>query len=122
MFTHSYQKAIGITQINTDTLLYINLYTDKQQRKLNLLIKAHIKYTQNISSYLISFNWPISLMSRVFTNGPGDWGSIPDQVIPKTQKIVLDATLLSTQHYKVITKGKVEQSGEWSSTLPYTLV
>ena len=25
-------------------------------------------------------------MSRVFTNGPGDWGSIPGQVIPKTQK------------------------------------
>ena len=27
-------------------------------------------------------------MSRVFTNGPGDWGSIPGQVIPKTQKMV----------------------------------
>ena len=25
-------------------------------------------------------------MSRVFTNGPGDRGSIPGQVIPKTQK------------------------------------
>ena len=32
----------------------------------------------------------------MFTNGPGDQGSIPGQVIPKTQKIVLDATLLST--------------------------
>ena len=31
-------------------------------------------------------------MSRVFTNGLGDWDSIPGQVIPKTQKIVLDAT------------------------------
>ena len=27
-----------------------------------------------------------SLMSRVFTNGPGDWGSIPGQVIAKTKK------------------------------------
>ena len=44
------------------------------------------------------------------------------QVIPKTQKMVLDATLLDTQHYKVRIKGKVEQSREWSSTLPYTLV
>ena len=27
----------------------------------------------------------IGLMSRVFANGPGDRGSIPGQVIPKTQ-------------------------------------
>ena len=58
----------------------------------------------------------------MFANGPGDLGSIPGRVIPKTQKIVLDATLLSTQHYKVKIKGKVEQSREWSSALPYTLV
>ena len=43
-------------------------------------------------------------------NGPGDLGSIPGRVIPKTQKMVLDASLLSTQHYKVRIKGKVEQS------------
>ena len=35
---------------------------------------------------------------------------IPGRVIPKTQKMVLDASLLSTQHYKVRIKGKVEQS------------
>ena len=28
----------------------------------------------------------IGLMSRVFANGPGDRGSIPGRVIPKTQK------------------------------------
>ena len=61
-------------------------------------------------------------MSREFANGPEDLGSIPGQVIPKTQKMVLDATLLNTQHYKVRIKGKVEQSREWSSSLPYTLV
>ena len=64
----------------------------------------------------------ISLISRVFANGPGDRGSIPAWVIPMTQKMVLDAALLSTQHYKVRIKGKVEQSREWSSALPYTLV
>ena len=46
--------------------------------------------------------------------------SIPGQVIPKTQKMVLDATLLNTQHYKVRIKGKVEQSRERSNALPYT--
>ena len=58
-------------------------------------------------------------MVRVFTNGPGDLGSIPSGVIPKTQKIVLDDSLLNTQHYKVRIKGKVEQSSERNSA-PYT--
>ena len=44
------------------------------------------------------------------------------QLIRKTQKIVLGASLLSTQHYKVRIKGKVEQSREWSRALPYTSV
>ena len=61
-------------------------------------------------------------MSRVFTNGLGDRGSIPGGVIPKTQKMVLDASLLNTQDYKVQIKSKVEQSREKSSALPYTLV
>ena len=62
------------------------------------------------------------MMTTVFTNGPGDWGSTLVLVIPKTQKMVLDASLLNTQQYKVRIKGKVEQSRERSSTLPYTSV
>ena len=58
---------------------------------------------------------------RVFPNGPGDLGSIPGRVIPKTLKMVLDTTLLNTQHYKVRFKGKVEQSWEWSSAPPLHL-
>ena len=61
-------------------------------------------------------------MVRVFANGPGDLGSIPGRVIPKTSKMVLDASLLNSQHYKVQIKGKVEQSWERSSALNYTLV
>ena len=59
-------------------------------------------------------------MSRVFVNGPGDWSLIPGLVIPKTQTMVLDATLLNTEHYKVWIKGKVEQTRERNSTLAYT--
>ena len=40
-------------------------------------------------------NLATGLMSRVFAKGQGDWGSIPGQVIPKTQKMVLDAALLN---------------------------
>ena len=47
----------------------------------------------------------IGQMVRVFANGPGDQGSIPGRVIPKTQKMVLDDTLLNTQHYKGMNKG-----------------
>ena len=54
-------------------------------------------------------------MSRVFAKGPRDRGSIPGHVIPK---MVLDAAFLSTQHYKVRIKGKLEQSWEWSNAPP----
>ena len=54
----------------------------------------------------------------MFANGPGDLCSIPGRVIPKTQKMVLDASLLNTQHYKVRIKGKVEQSREGVAPSP----
>ena len=63
------------------------------------------------------FDWPIGLIDRVFADGPGDRGSIPGRVIPKTQKIVFDVSLLDTQRYQVWIKGKVEQSRERSSAL-----
>ena len=62
------------------------------------------------------------MMVREFANGPGDLGSISGRVIPKTQKMVLDASLLNTQQYKVGIKGEVEQSREISSALLDTLV
>ena len=87
-------------------------------------------WEKNYFAFLLKISlieWPsyildIGIIVRVFPNGPGDLGSILGQVIPKTQKMVLDATLLNTQYYKVRIKGKVEQSRERSSTLPYTLV
>ena len=78
------------------------------------------KYTHtHTHTHIYSF---ISLVGRVFANGPGDLGSIPCRVIPKTLKIVLDTSLLNTQQHKVRIEGKVEQSRERSSTLPYTSV
>ena len=41
----------------------------------------------------------------MLANGPGEQRSITGRVIPKTQKMVLDAALLSTQHYKVKDQG-----------------
>ena len=51
-----------------------------------------------------------------FANGPGDMGSIPGWVIPKTLK------MLNAQQYKLRVNGKVEQSWEKSNVLSYTSV
>ena len=64
---------------------------------------SHIRIMGMVHTY-----WPIGLVGS-FTNGPGDQGSIPDRVISKTQKMVLDVALLDTPNYKVRIKGKVEQ-------------
>ena len=50
-------------------------------------------------------NQLISLVVSVFAYGPVDRGSIPGQVIPKSQKMVLDTTLLNTRLYKLRIKG-----------------
>ena len=71
-----------------------------------LLNKFHLKHFE-IAQLLL------------FANDPGDRGSIRGRVISKTQKMVLDAALLNTQHY---IKGKMEQSRERSITLPYPSV
>ena len=42
----------------------------------------------------------IDMMVSVLTSGPGDQASILGRVVPKTEKMVLDASFLNTQHYK----------------------
>ena len=58
----------------------------------------------------------------MFANGLGDRGSVSAGVITKTHKMVLDASLLRTQHYKVVMEDKWSSLEERSSTLPYTSV
>ena len=50
------------------------------------------------------------------------WVQSQDESCQRLKKMVLDATLLNTEHYKVRIKGKVGQSRERSSAIPYTLV
>ena len=61
-----------------------------------------------IYTHLYGLNRPIAQVGRVFAYGPGDLGSIPGRVRPKTLKMVLDTSLLNTQQYKVCIKDKVE--------------
>ncbi len=61
------------------------------------------------------------MMVRVFANGPGDLGSISGQAIPKTQKMVLNATLLNTQYYKVRIQCKWSNPGKGITSNPKNL-
>ena len=97
----------------TFPLLFIKHFWLLQWHYGSGLVFWHIIHCRlfNAKSIYIYINRSISdkpdigIMVRVFANGPGDLGSIPGQVIPMTQKIVLDASLLNTQHYKVWIKG-----------------
>ena len=60
-----------------------------------------------------SFLHPLKLNTDV--SGLVDRVSIPSRVLPKTQKMVLDASLLNTHHYKVRIKSNGEQSWEGNS-------
>ena len=64
----------------------------------------------------------IGLVGKELANGSRGLVSIPGRVIPNTFKMALDTSLLNTQQYKVRIEGKVEQSREKSSVLPYISV
>ena len=57
------------------------------------------------SNRILKIILQIGLISRVFPNGPGDRGSVPGRVIPKTQEMILDAFFLNTHHCKVHIRG-----------------
>ena len=54
----------------------------------------------------------------MFANGPGDRGSNPGRVIPKTRKMVLGASLLNIQHHKVQLKRKWSNPGKEVEPFP----
>ena len=62
--------------------------------------------------------WLIGLVGRVFANGPGNLGSIPGHVIPKTLKMVLNTSLLNTQQYTVLSKVKWSNLGKGVAPSP----
>ena len=86
------------------------------------LLKREPSGHPQLQSPTLLTNLYINRVSRVFANGLGDQASIPVRVIPKIQIMVLDTSLLNTQHNKLRIKGKVKQSKERISILHYTLV
>ena len=69
--------------------------------------------------YIYIYNQDIGPAVRVlFANGPGDLGSIPGRVIPKTFKMELDTTLLNTQHYRYGSRVKWRNPGNGVAPSP----
>ena len=71
------------------------------------------------------FEFILKTFSYIFNGSPMVRETRVQSQVPSYQrlkKMVLDISLLNTQHYKVRIKGKVEQSLRISSALPYALV
>ena len=79
-------------------------------RFLSCLYTFHILFVyETICSYFICWDtFAYSCQYSLFTNDPGDRVLIPGRVIPNTKKMVFDASLFNSLHYKVRINGKVE--------------
>ena len=114
-------NEILLLLLNCLSIIFLLLYY-----KSLLFCNARMRYKKvtihhTICRYIVEIiPGSLGYVGRVLAYGLGNLGSIPGCVIPKTLKMVLDTYLINTQQYKVRIKGKVEQSGERSSTLPYT--
>ena len=64
----------------------------------------------------------ISLVGRVFFNGPGDRFNPRSSHTKDFKKMGFDTSMLNIQHYKVRIKVKVVQSRDKSGALPYPTV
>ena len=99
-----------------------NYFVEKWAKIIDMCIIDSLNIGDEDLAKNFAMLYHIGLFGRVFANGPGDRGSILSRVKPKTQKMVLDISLLNTHHYKVRIKGKEEQSKERNSALPYKWV
>ena len=62
--------------------------------------------------------WFLVLVGRVFTNCPGDLGSIPGWIVPKTLKMVLDTSFLTLSDIRYVSRVKWSNPGEGVAPSP----
>ena len=74
--------------------IYIYILCALFSLSLSLSLSLYIYLYIYIYIYIYTYSPDIGLMVRVFANGPVGLGSIPGLIIPKTQKMVLDAAKL----------------------------
>ena len=120
-----------------DLLRFASLYDYKKLNKkkketqkitngffnMNVLFPGLIQVMWTLTLYQVSLIFFLTgSLDRVFANGLGDQVQSHVESYQRLKKMVLDISLLNTQHCKVWIKDKVEQSKERSSTLSYTSV
>ena len=103
---------------------YFNQFfnTHEINEKYSTTLLKHMTLRKIISTSSSIHVPVIGIMVRVFVNCPETWVQSLVELYQRLKKMVFDTTLLNTPRYKVKIKGKVEQSRERSSALPYSLV
>ena len=100
--THTHAQTLSNTRTQSHTLphsyIYIYIYTHN-----------HIYMWACVCKYIYIYIYICILAERLeySTIGSRDRGSIPGGVIPKTQKMVLDASLRINRHYKAWINGRL---------------
>ena len=79
---------------SVELILFLEVW---ESHILHVYINKFFLVTYVFASIYIS-NLAIVIMSWQFTNDHRDRGLNPGRVIPKTQKMILDVALFSTQH------------------------
>ena len=102
-----------------DLYIYIYIRRDESEPrkfKYTIIVNVNKIISASINS---SCHRLIGPVGRVFANDPGDLGSIPGRVMPKTLKIVLDTSLLNTQQYKVRYVSRVKWTNPGKGVAPF---
>ena len=110
--TCKFYDEIATNTVNFHCLSISNLFPTGTVSEWKFLIAP------GIYIYIYIYTQAIGLMSRVFANGLGDRASIPGRVYQKLKKMVLDVTLLNTQHYNVRVKWSNPGNGVAASSTP----
>ena len=71
-----------------------------------------VLFILDILVHYILLYWLIGLVDRVLANRPGDLGSIPGRVIPKTLKMVLDSSFLILSNIRYVSMVKWSNPGK----------
>ena len=85
-------------------------------------MKKLINYNYISIYYSIKIDWPIGLVVEYLPMAQETGVQSQVESYQRLKKMVLDTSLLNTQHYNVPFKGKVGQSRERSNPFSYTSV
>ena len=108
MTNDKYSIELLMLDINAWNHLISKHCVNKWTQTTHLKIKTPTNYllTNHIHTRAYMYAHMIGIMVRVSANHPRNQGSIPGWFIAKTQKMVLEASLLNFQNYKVRFNGK----------------